>query len=270
MTRKAPKGALILFALLLAVLAVRSLSVSQNELFLDITIEGRGEVVCTPEAESYHRGDIIELIAVPKWGYSFDRWEGAVNELRPHTSVRLKRDTAVVAVFSQTAPTLPLAVAQDPESFARSYLIAHMEALIQQRPELIDVYFDLTSPGSRETHMFETLRSRYVAEHLIQAVQGLVWYSDEIAIAVVEQSDDTATIRAVYSGLVQTNHMDEPTLFNDDVHEILLRRNDSGRWFVETDEYVDIFIRTFGRVNIEDFEQIFEEQRVYWRKEKER
>jgi hypothetical protein len=172
----------------------------------------------------------------------------------------------LVTLLTPIAQPLALSVelASDPVTFTREYLLGHMEALIQERPELIDAYFDLSNPTSRGTHMFETLRSRYVAKHLTQAVQGLMWYSDEIEVELLSRSVDTARLRATYSGVVQTNHMDVPTLFNDDTHVIVLRKGKLGTWYVETDDYEDIFVRSHGRVKPNEFDALFEEQELYW------
>ncbi|MDP3058049.1 MAG: hypothetical protein Q8N36_01100, partial [bacterium] len=234
-------------------LIVGALTISKMESSLHIRIEGRGTVAQNIVATSYPSSIMVELVASPTIGYRFMRWEGDIQEITPITSVRLKGNTSIVAVFVTSSAIIPTEALDDPTLFVRSYMIARMEALIQQRPELIDPYFNLDDPISRETHLFESLRSRYVAEHLLQAVGGLAWYTDEISVQQMNEGIDTAYVNYKSTGDVQTNDMDKKTTFNDEVNDIFLRKGKTGRWYIEKHNHADFFVHTYGRVDVEAF-----------------
>lgn len=158
--------------------------------------------------------------------------------------------------------------AADPEQFAREYLLAQMEALVKQDSTLIDEYFNLDDPVSRELHQFESFRVQYVAEYLSHAVKGISWYSSEMELKVLRGNLRWVEIEAAYSGIVQTNDMEEPTVFNDERHILTLRRDHKGEWYVLADEHEDIFIRAYGRVSEDQFASIIRGQQEYWNERK--
>jgi len=154
---------------------------------------------------------------------------------------------------------------KDPVEFVVSYMTAQMEALLHEKPELIDPFFNAESKISNYTLTFETLRLKYVIEHFAQGCGGISWYSPDIKAWIVNEGRETVVVRALYSGFVHFIDSDSPELFNDnEPHDIFLRKHKAGNWYVETAEYVDLFVRTYGRVPIEDFPQIFAEQKEQW------
>lgn len=248
--------------LLLAALTCGLFGCTEQRFPVKLEIVGRGTVIVDPEGSDYAKGTTVKFIAQSAQGYVFERWDGPVVGSSASASAVISEPLAIKAIFSETTPTIPEEALYDPIIIAKSYLIAQMEAIVQERPELIEPYFNTDCPVSAYTYAYETLRIKCLIVHFREVLGGLSWYSPDIELTLIHEDSEAAQVRGVYSGLVKLNDSKEPELFNNhELHDLYLRRRADNSWYVERDDYdMDILIRTYGKITIEDFDWILRKQ----------
>ncbi|MEB1808188.1 MAG: InlB B-repeat-containing protein [Bacillaceae bacterium] len=66
---------------------------------LQTSVEGEGTVQKQPSQESYEHGKTVQITAVPKDGWKFERWTGDVSGTSRTVSVEMNRSKTVKAIF---------------------------------------------------------------------------------------------------------------------------------------------------------------------------
>ncbi|KAF0195501.1 MAG: hypothetical protein FD169_1314 [Bacillota bacterium] len=237
-----------------------------------LEVEGRGTVTVDPIETEYIKGTKVNFTVQPTLGYRFERWDGSVAGNSTTTSAVVSEPLTIRAIFAKTTPVVPDEALHNPMLFAKSYLMAQMEAIVQERSELIEPYFNADCPVSAYTHAYETLRIKYLIVHFTSGAGGMSWYSPDIEVSLLHEDSEAVQVRGLYSGLVLLIGTNEkPDYYNDhEPHDLTLRKSPDGSWYIERDDYaMDILIRTFGgRVKLEEFDIIFAEQKEQWKKGK--
>ena len=237
-----------------------------------LEVVGRGTVTVDPTETEYIKGTKVNFTAQPTLGYRFERWDGSVAGNSTTTSAVVSGPLTIKAIFAKATPVVPDEALHDPMLFAKSYLMAQMEAIVQERSELIDPYFNADCPVSAYTHAYETLRIKLLIVHFREARGGLSWFSPDIEVTLINEDRKAVQVRGLYSGLVQwKGSKEEPELYNNhEPHDIYLRKGTDGSWYIERDDYaMDILIRTHGRrVSLDEFDRLFAEQKEQWNKGK--
>jgi len=72
-----------------------------DEYVLVVDIEGHGDVMISPDEESFEYGSEVELQAVPEDGWYFDHWDGDIESEKSKITIRMDDDMDITAVFRE-------------------------------------------------------------------------------------------------------------------------------------------------------------------------
>ncbi|NLM36839.1 MAG: hypothetical protein GX202_01780 [Firmicutes bacterium] len=68
--------------------------------------EGRGHITKEPSKPYYTSEETVTIRAIPEPGWYFDHWEGDISGTEATVSLRLQKDTTVIAVFKECTYTI--------------------------------------------------------------------------------------------------------------------------------------------------------------------
>ena len=135
----------------------------------------------------------------------------------------------------------------DPARVAEMYLSTQLEAVRQKQPNLIRDFFDLDDPVGKSYMDFETGRLAYFIACWEEWGSDVTWYSTRFKTEVVSHHQSLAHVRIQYAGEIKMADTGERLhRWNDALRDIILIKDDAGKWRIRRDDYFDYVIEDMG------------------------